>query len=280
MLAGIAVIAIPSHLPVVPYSTILLDRSENEIAEIVRDERYRHRPTDLRSVPDFLETALIAIEDRHYRSHLGISLRGIGRAIVRAAETGSFPEGASTIPAQQVRNTLWPTAPRSIERKIAEFAIAFKRSLLFSKEEILEGYLDSLSFGRLAYGPESGARVWFGRPLSALSRAELLALVTIAKNPGRYDPIRSYDRFAARYAVLAGRLSTLGVLSSDEAQSLVSTPLLFLSTPPQDRLPYVRDFIASLHYPHHKDVSMRLSIDAGLTDQIHAIADWVRTGIV
>jgi penicillin-binding protein 1C len=269
--------AYPLELPSVPYSTVLLDRTGREVGEIVYDRRIRHRPTDSRTVPEFFRTAIVAIEDRHYSGHLGISLRGLGRAALRAIEDGGFSQGASTIPAQYVRNALWPTATRTLWRKGAEFALAVNLSIRHSKSDVLSGYLDSLSFGRLAYGPESGARVWFGRPLSALSRAELLALVTIAKNPGRYDPIRSYERYHARYTALADRLAELGEISSEERDGLVSAQIVFLAVPPADRLPYVRDFVAERE--GGSAPSLTLPIDAGLTERVAAIAEHVRTSL-
>lgn len=91
MLMGIFAV-VPSHLPSRPYSTVLTDSSGREIAEVVHGESIRHRPVDSRTVPGFLAEAMIAIEDRHYYRHLGVSLRGIGRAVARGIEDGSISE--------------------------------------------------------------------------------------------------------------------------------------------------------------------------------------------
>lgn len=156
--------------------------------------------------------------------------------------------------------------------------MAVKISLTRSKADILTGYLDSLYFGRLAYGPESAARAWYGRPLSALSRPELLSLVTIAKNPARYDPVRSYERYRTRYLALARRLAELGTISAPELAEFEEAEVEFLSTPPADRLPYVRDFVAA-RLAEDAPATVALSVDAGLTDRVAAIAEHVRTSL-
>ena len=199
----------------------------------------------MRSIPTILERGLITLEDRRYYDHLGVDPQGILRALWTRMHDGRS-EGASTITMGLARNLLGVTRDRSIGAKLEEIALAIRLELAYSKSEILRLYLERIEFGRLSIGVASAARAYFGVELGELTTAEQIALLTMIKNPGRYDLTREPEAFRIRYIRIVGLLRDHGVMSPSEADIALEAPLRLADTRPE--LPYIRDMVRSGAY--------------------------------
>lgn len=179
------------------------------------------------AIPPLVIDAFLAAEDKSFYEHSGIDIRGI----VRAAMTNfknmggdKRPEGASTITQQVAKNFLL-TNEVSIERKIKEMLLAFRIEHTFTKEEILELYLNEIFLGFRSYGVAAAAQSYFNKPLDELSLEEAAFLAALPKAPSRYNPVRNYDIAVARRNYVIERMAEDRYITREEAAAAAATPL-------------------------------------------------------
>ncbi|MFH0930647.1 MAG: transglycosylase domain-containing protein, partial [Candidatus Zixiibacteriota bacterium] len=189
-------------------------------------EFYTERRTliPLKEMPSYLVDALLAAEDRKFYHHWGIDLSGITRALIKNLLHLRRSEGGSTI-TQQLARTLFLTRERTISRKIKEALIALRIERTYSKNEILELYLNQCYFGRGAYGIQAAAQVFFSKDARELSIPECALLVSVLPAPDRYsrfDPPKS--AINRRNSVLKAMVD-YGKLTEAEYDSLKAFPL-------------------------------------------------------
>ncbi|NIM06749.1 MAG: hypothetical protein GTN65_14290, partial [Armatimonadetes bacterium] len=144
--------------------------------------------TPLGRMPPHLIDAVLATEDRRFFDHWGANLLAMGRALWHNFWAGRRVQGASTI-TQQLARTLFLTPEKTISRKIKEVLTAIKIERNYTKEEILEMYLNQCYFGRGAYGVQAAAQLYFGKDVEDLTVSDCAVLIGIPKNPSRYSPI-------------------------------------------------------------------------------------------
>jgi len=144
-------------------------------------------------VPEVLVQAVLAAEDRDFFEHTGIDLLGIGRAAYENIRKGEVAQGGSTITQQYVKN-VYLTNERTLDRKIKEAALAIKIEREISKQEILTRYLNTIYFGRGAYGVQAASRAYFGRDVQQLGLAESSYLAALIRSPEAADAWRTDDR--------------------------------------------------------------------------------------
>ena len=166
---------------------------------------------ELERVPEHLRQAVLAAEDREFYSNRGISPRGIGRALVNNLR-GESTQGGSTITQQYVKNAHL-TSERTYARKSREVLIALKVDRQLSKDQILESYLNTIYWGRGAYGVQAAADEYFGKDVSKLSVAESAYLAGIIQSPGRYDPRKNREGAQRRWAYVLDGMVASGWLS-------------------------------------------------------------------
>jgi penicillin-binding protein 1A len=179
------------------------------------------------TIPNLVRDAFLAAEDKNFYTHPGIDPMGIARAMVtnvRNLGTGRRPEGASTI-TQQVAQNFLLTKDVSIERKIREAIISFRIERAFTKDQILELYLNEIYLGFGAYGVASASLNYFGKPLNQLSADEAAFLAALPKAPNNYNPIRHQAAAVARRNYVLGRMAEDGVISSAQAEALGREPI-------------------------------------------------------
>ncbi len=155
------------------------------LAELFAEKR---DPVPIEDIPAFLKEALVATEDRNFYNHIGIDLKGIMRAIIKDIMAGKFVEGASTI-TQQLTKTLFLTPRKTLMRKIKEALLALQLERRYTKNEILELYLNQVYFGSGAYGVESAARIFFEKSVKELNLAESALIAGMPKAPSVYSPL-------------------------------------------------------------------------------------------
>ncbi|MCU7723820.1 transglycosylase domain-containing protein [Actinoplanes sp. KI2] len=167
-------------------------------------------------VPEPVRRAFLAAEDRGFYHHFGISMRGLVRALwTNVVHDGA--EGASTITQQYVRNA-YLTQDRTISRKTKEAALALKVEHRYSKDEILERYLNTIYFGRGAYGIEAAARAFFGTSVDRLNAAQGAVLAAIVKDPTRGDPAVDPAWAKERWTWIMRAMSEQGWLPDGSAE--------------------------------------------------------------
>ncbi|HJR62061.1 MAG TPA: PBP1A family penicillin-binding protein [Gemmatimonadaceae bacterium] len=202
-----------------PQSTLVFARDGSLIGEIGKEWR---TSVSIRTLPRYVPQAFVAIEDHRFYQHDGVDVVGIAGAL-RDIVRGQ-PRGASTITQQLVGN-MHPEAidrtDRSLSRKLREQAAAREMERHYSKEQILEAYLNQISFGHGWYGIESASRHYFGKPAARLTLAEAAALAAMPKGPAIYDPIRHPDRALTRRNLVLDRMveeKYIGPAAAEEAK--------------------------------------------------------------
>lgn len=162
-------------------------------------------PVKLSQVPKDLQNAFIATEDNRFYSHHGVDPIGIMRAIwVNIAHDG-VAEGGSTITQQLARN-VFLTQDRTLKRKIMEAMLAIRIEQYYTKQEILEMYLNQIYFGQGAYGVQAAAHVYFGKNVQDLDLAQSAMLAGLPQSPNYYSPLTNYKAGKARQAVVLGQM--------------------------------------------------------------------------
>ena len=158
--------------------------------DVLLGEFYEEKrdPLPLSKIPKDLKTAVIETEDQNFYDHSGIDLRGILRAIYRDIVARDFVEGASTI-SQQLAKTLFLSSDKTLHRKTQEAVLAFQLERRYTKDEILELYLNQVYFGSGAYGVESAANIFFGKSAGELTLSECALIAAMPKAPSRYSPL-------------------------------------------------------------------------------------------
>lgn len=226
-------------------STQIFDRNGILLYEIYADEN--RTPISINDLPDYVAQASIAIEDRRFYSHFGFDLIGISRAAVANIQGGRISEGGSTITQQLVKNALL-TKEKTFKRKIKEAILAVMTELLYTKEEIMEMYLNYISYGGTAVGIESAAKHYFDKHAKDLTLAEAALLAGLPQAPSRYSPFASDGtQSKERQKEVLNRMAEDGYISELEAADAASRNLEFALSTTDIKAPhfvfYVRDLL-------------------------------------
>jgi len=177
----------------------------------------------LEQLPPYLGNAVIAIEDRRFRSHFGIDPVGLARAVVVNLTSGRLQQGGSTL-TQQLAKNLFLEQDRTIKRKIQELVLAFWLEAQYSKDEILEMYLNRVYLGSGAYGVDAAARRYFGKSARLLTVAEAATIAGLLKAPSRYSPARNPDLAEDRAQLVLAAMHEEGYITGDEAKNALAAP--------------------------------------------------------
>ncbi|QDR78852.1 transglycosylase domain-containing protein [Sporomusa termitida] len=179
----------------------------------------------LNDTPLALQQAIIAVEDNRFYQHVGFDIEGIVRATLVNVQTGSYSEGGSTITQQLIKN-LFLTQERTLSRKLEEFVLAIDIELCYSKEEILEMYLNSIYFGSGAYGVGEAATIYFGKQPFHLNLAECALLAGLPNSPSLTSPYVDFAAAKQRQAVVLAAMARNGYIGPVQAQEAKLTPIL------------------------------------------------------
>src|SRR6266852_5879112 len=186
----------------------------------------------LAHIPRALRDAVLATEDRRFYQHWGIDPIGIARAVWQNYRRGRVVEGGSTI-TQQLTKVLFLTPDKSIERKMKEAVLALELERRYTKDRILEMYLNQIYFGHGAYGVEAAARTYFGKSVSELNVREGALLAGLPRAPSAYSPFDHADAAKRRREIVLRRMVDFGALKEDEAKRLARSDLGLI--PPERR---------------------------------------------
>jgi penicillin-binding protein 1B len=208
----------------------------------------------LEQVPQPLIDALISIEDRKYYSHWGIDPRGIARALYKTL-SGQRIEGGSTLTQQLIKN-FFLTSERTLTRKATEVLMALLLELHYSKDEILETYLNEIFLGqdasRAIHGFGLASHFYFDRPLERLELHEIATLVGMVKGPGVYDPRNKPDNALKRRNIVLQEMVKLNAITQAQFVEARQKPLGVIHRPPAGTSPYPA-FLQLVHRQLQRD---------------------------
>jgi membrane carboxypeptidase/penicillin-binding protein len=205
-----------------PSMTVVLDGKGGNFADVFEPGN-RRIWVSLPDIPDFVQKAFIAAEDRRFYQHHGVDERGIIRAFIGNLAEPGRPQGGSTITQQVVKNLL-VGEDVTYERKIREMIVASRLETTLSKDEILELYLNTAYLGRGSWGVDMAARSYFGKPAKDLTLAEGAMLAGLLKGPSYFNPDRHPDRAKERLAYVLGRMQEDGVITSAQKDEAAGAP--------------------------------------------------------
>ncbi len=189
-------------------------------------------------LPAPLLNAFVAVEDKRFYSHRGLDYKRIIKATAKNAVGFSFREGASTISQQLIKNTHL-SGEKTVTRKLKEFKLARQLEKRYSKEEILEFYVNSIYFGHSAFGIGNAAAFYFGKETKDLDAAECAMLAALVKSPNRYSPFKDAEKCLSRRNFVIELMEGQGFLSEEDAQQAKREPLPESPTPKQEQNAYI-----------------------------------------
>ncbi|TVU81711.1 penicillin-binding protein [Corynebacterium aurimucosum] len=209
----------PKELQPSQISTIVAGDGETQLAKLVPPEGNRRQVT-LDEIPDYVEDSVLAAEDREFWTNSGFSFTGLGRAVLGKLTGDASAGGGSTITQQYVKNTLVGDE-YSYVRKIRELIYSVKMTNEWSKEDILNAYLNTVYFGRNAYGIEAASNAYFNKDAKDLTKEEGALLAGVIQSPSVLDPWVDEERSQARWNYVMDGLVEMGDLDQSERDQLV-----------------------------------------------------------
>lgn len=216
LLGALAVTGYYTYLGYEMYSTALEEKS---VSEMAADIKSRCRFIEYKELPVFYVNAVIASEDRNFFGHNGIDVLAIFRAVLHDIKAKAPEQGGSTITQQLAKNEYF-TQEKRLERKFAEFFMAFKIENELSKEEIFALYSNSIYFGSGYYGLYSAAKGYFGKDIPELSEYECAMLAGIPNAPSVYSPDSSPELARERTEIVLENMVSADYITEEQADRL------------------------------------------------------------
>ncbi|MBX6351635.1 MAG: transglycosylase domain-containing protein [Clostridia bacterium] len=200
-----------------------------ELPDIVRQETALHGGTyvALDQVAEPMRAAVVAAEDRTFYTNPGVSWRGIARALLVDVASLEYVEGGSTITQQLARAALL-TSEKTLGRKLRELALAILITRRFSKDAILEMYLNAVYFGHGAWGVEAAAETYFAKPAASLTLAQSALLAGILQAPSRYDPLCHLEDARVRQLYVLEQMVEMRAATPAEREKALAQPLFLV----------------------------------------------------
>lgn len=217
------------------------------VAQLNEGGKDARKTVPLGQIPHTLMEGIVLTEDQRFLEHIGLDPRGILRSIWVNMRSGSYVQGASTITQQLARN-IYLTRNRTITRKVKEMVMSIFLEIRFSKDEILQKYLNEVYFGQSGniaiHGVYEAAKFYFNKSLDELTIAEQAFLAGIVKGPFYFSPFRHYDRAKNRQEIVLGKMREAGVITEAQYKSAVAERLRFAkASTVQNRAPYFTDMV-------------------------------------
>lgn len=229
-------------------NSYMYDRDGSLVSEIVSDHENRVLvPFD--KIPEEVKQIFLTSEDRHFYEHKGFDFMGMVRATASNVKDKKIDQGASTI-TQQLSRNLYLSHERSFSRKLTELAYSYQLEKKYTKNEILEAYLNTIYFNNGVYGVGSAAEFYFSKPLKSLTVGEMAFICAIPNNPTLYDPLKHFDYTKSRQERLLKGLKSAGVITDKELKKAVKQKIKLDVEKREDKYPdyvsYVNDEFTQL----------------------------------
>jgi 1A family penicillin-binding protein len=220
----------------------IFDRNDHLICTVEGDEDRRVIP--LNQISSQMQQAILAAEDHHFFEHHGINFMSIFRASLANLQAGHVVEGGSTITQQLVKNLFFTDAGRTMDRKLKEALIASELEQRYSKERILEMYLNQVYFGSNAYGIERAASRYFDKTAASLNLAQSAFLAGLVKAPSELGAINNRKEAINRQHEILERMVAFGYITSDQEKAALATKMVFRhGSNPLQKYPYYVSYV-------------------------------------
>jgi penicillin-binding protein 1A len=195
----------------------------------------------IEQLPETMKTAMVSVEDRRFFSHFGVDPIGIARSVQVRMTEGTWKQGASTITQQLARN-IFLTNDKTWTRKIREMILALAMERKFSKDQVLELYLNRVYFGGGAYGVDAASRKFFGHPGNTMSLGEAAIVAGLVKAPSNYSPTADAVAAVGRAQVVLGVMRDEGKISAQQAVAAAPNKVALAPEPKQNSVRYFTDW--------------------------------------
>ena len=195
-------------------TTVIYDKFDNAASNVFAEEN--RTPVSLSDLPPAVPNAFISAEDNRFYEHGGVDFQGIARALVANVRGGYGSEGASTI-TQQLVKLSFLSSQKTLKRKIQEAILSYKVEHNYSKDEILQFYLNRVYFGNGAYGIQTASKLYFGKDAKELDLAQSAMLAGIVRSPNNYNPFSHLDNAKMRQDLVLDLMAKYGKVSPDDA---------------------------------------------------------------
>jgi len=251
----------------------VLDRDGNPIGEIGSEHR---TVVPYAQLPKVLIQAVLAAEDADFFEHEGLDYKGMARALFENLIRREFAQGASTITQQVVKQMLL-TPEKTMRRKVQEIILARRISQKFSKEEILELYLNQMYFGHGRYGVEEAARFYFGKSVGQIDLAEAALLAGMLQSPSRLSPYKHPEAAKKRQSYVLGQMAKLEYIYEETARKVAEQPIAVIPEA-SARTRSAPEAVDSVHraleekFGAHKLDSLGLTVKTTIDPRLQAMA--------
>lgn len=208
----------------VPKASVFLDSEGNQIGDhFTKERRYW---MELDELSPYIIDATIAVEDKDFYKHNGFDYSRIAGAIIADIKAGAKVQGASTLTQQYARN-LYLSHEKTWTRKINEALYAYRIELFYDKDEIIEGYLNTVYYGHGMYGVEAASRYYFGKSASDLTLAEAAMLAGVPKGPSIYSPIANIEKATDRQQLILKLMTDQGKITAEAKDAATTEQLVY-----------------------------------------------------
>ena len=258
-------------------STKIYDRNNKLLYDIYGDKN--RALVNWNELPDYVKWATISIEDKDFYKHKGFSIFGIGRAVLSIVFFRDL-QGGSTITQQVVKNTLL-SPERTLSRKIKEFILAIQVERKYTKDEILQIYLNEVPYGGTAWGIEAAAQTYFRKNAKDLSLAEAVVLAGFPQRPSYYSPYGTNNKaYIERAEAVARRMREDGHITREQEEEIIKAIPSVTFTPDNQGIQaphfvfYVRDLLSEKYgekFVEQGGLKVKTSLDLDLQDKAQAI---------
>jgi penicillin-binding protein 1A len=226
----------------------------------------------LKELPPHLSKAFLAIEDRRFYSHFGVDPMGIIRAATANLMHRGVSQGGSTL-TQQLAKNIFLTQERTMMRKLQEVELALWLEHKYSKNEILELYLNRVYFGSGAYGVEAAAQKYFGKSARNVTLAEAAMLAGLVKSPSRLAPNRNPDGAERRAQTVLGAMADAGFISEAQAKATIGNPAYAVKPVGAGTVNYVADWIIDVLDDLVGQVDQNIIVETSIDPKLQSVAE-------
>lgn len=221
----------------------------------------------IKDLPPYLPAAVVSIEDRRFYQHFGVDPYGLGRAIIANITRTSRAQGASTL-TQQLAKNLFLTPDRTFGRKIQELLLALWLEHTYSKDQIIELYLNRVYMGAGAYGVDAAAHRYFGKSARELNLMEAAELAALLKSPTHYSPAKNPDASRKRAELVLQAMVETGAITDKQRQDALNLPRVIFTSPNSGSENYVADWVME-QLPSYigavdSDITVETTVDSNM----------------
>ena len=209
-------------------TTVIYDTDGNELCTMRESKDMYY--VDIGQIPDTLQKSFVVMEDKDFYKHKGIDFKAIIRAVIANTENDEIVQGASTI-TQQLAKNIFLSQEVTWQRKVKEIFVAWDLEKKYTKDQILEFYLNNIYFSNGYYGVGAAARGYFDKEVSELTVAEQVFIAAIPNNPTRYNPLTNYDNTVGRRDLILGKLYENDMINSMNYYTALDTQVVLAQQP-------------------------------------------------